>query len=67
MSKQINIGGRVSFDDPTEGPQSGTVIGLLPNISNGQKTAVVEVDFALPGVVWNVPTIYLKCAKAVTA
>jgi hypothetical protein len=64
MSKQINIGGRVTFDDPTEGPQSGTVIGLLPNISNGQKTAVVEVDFALPGVVWNVPTIYLKSVKA---
>jgi hypothetical protein len=67
MSKQINIGGRVTFDDPTEGPQSGTVIGLLPNISNGQKTAIVEVDFALPGVVWKVPAHNLKCAKAVAA
>jgi hypothetical protein len=67
MNKKINIGDRVVFDDWSEGPQVGTVIGLLPNISNGQKTAVVEVDFALPGVLWNVAAENLKCAKAVVA
>jgi hypothetical protein len=50
---------RVTFDDAQEGPQSGVVLGILKNISNGQDTAAIEVDFSLPGVVWHVPVIEL--------
>ena len=63
----MNIGDRVTFDDADHGPQAGRIQNLLPNISNGQSTAVVEVDFSLPGVLWNVPVVNLKPAEEVAA
>jgi hypothetical protein len=55
----VKPGQRVTFDDAHEGPQAGAVIDVVPNILNGQSTAVIEVDYCLPGVVWHVPVVDL--------
>ena len=57
MTNQFAVNQRVTFDDPHYGPQKGTVLGILPDIRSGRSTAVIEVDFALPGAVWHVPLI----------
>jgi hypothetical protein len=48
------FGIRVEFDDPHEGPQKGTLIGIL-NSPEAPATAVILVDHSLEGVTWNVP------------
>jgi hypothetical protein len=54
MITQFFPGDRVAFDDAEHGPQTGRLIGFVPDISNGNRAAVVEVDHALSGMTWMV-------------
>jgi len=56
----IAAGQRVTFDDDQDGPQRGTVAAIMPDLSNGRRTAWIEVDHALPGVMRNVPLDILQ-------
>jgi hypothetical protein len=47
-------GVRVSFDDPHEGPQTGTISGVL-DTSGTVPSAVINVDHNMDGITWNVP------------
>ena len=55
---QLKLFMRVTFDDPDEGPQTGTLIGWLGD---------VEVDHSLPGVTWKVPIATLTPLPTVPA
>jgi hypothetical protein len=57
---EITKGDRVEFDSD-HGTQRGAVIGVLPDVSNGERYAVVEIDGALAGCTWNVPVAKLQC------
>lgn len=50
----ITAGSRVTFDSG-RGTQRGSVLDLLPCLSNGRLHAVVEIEHALPGIVETVP------------
>ncbi len=54
MKDEITKGISVAFES-NEGPQSGTVVGVIKDLSNGQGFAVVEIDHVLPGCVYQVP------------
>jgi hypothetical protein len=59
MTIIIRPGMRVEFDSE-HGPQKGTVVGELKDINNGEKYAVVAIDHALSGCVWQVPASNLQ-------
>jgi len=64
-SPQIGEGSRVEFDDAQDGPQKGTVLGIISTLT--PPSAVILVDHALDGVVWNVPLAKLKPLPQVAA
>jgi hypothetical protein len=55
----INVGTRVSFESAT-GAYCGTVIDILPCITNGRQHATIEVEHELPGILEKVPVDQLK-------
>lgn len=61
--QKIISGARVAFDSE-HGPQQGTVLGVLRDISNGQRFAAVEIVHELPGIVWQVPVEQLQVKAA---
>lgn len=63
---QLKLFMRVTFDDPEEGPQTGTLLGWL-GAADIATTAVVEVDHSLPGVTWKVPIATLTPHPTVPA
>lgn len=64
MKKQFTPGDRVLFDDVEHGPQEGRLIGFTVDIGNGCRTAVVEVNHSLRGIVWHVPAAKLRLLQA---
>jgi len=48
---------RVKFSDAFYTDHGGKLVGTLPDISNGQRTAIIEIDHALPGIFHAVPLI----------
>lgn len=50
----ITVGQRVTFDDEKEGALKGTVLNIQRDITNGCRTAWVEIDHELPGICQNV-------------
>jgi hypothetical protein len=63
---QVGERDRVEFDDPHEGPQKGTVIGIL-NSPEAPATAVILVDHSMEGVTWNVPLRDVKRMETAAA
>jgi hypothetical protein len=63
-STLINVGTRVSFENAV-GAYCGTVIDILPCITNGRQHATVEVESERPGTLENVPVDELTLAKPV--
>jgi hypothetical protein len=65
--KQANItkGSSVYFDIG-RGTQSGTVIDLMPDISNGRLHASIELDQPVPGIA-TVPVDQLSITKDVSS
>lgn len=63
MKTEITAGSRVKFDSD-HGPQKGTVIDVKRDIANGEGFAVIEVDHALAGCVWQVPLTKLAAEVA---
>jgi hypothetical protein len=60
---QIKKGAHVQFDDVQTGKQTGRITYISTDLSNGRKTAVVEVDHDLPGVFSLVALADLKVLK----
>jgi hypothetical protein len=60
----ISKGSSVYFDIG-HGTQSGTVIDLLPDISNGRQHASIELDQRVPGIA-TVPVDQLSITKDVS-
>lgn len=57
----LHLGSRVQFN--YEGATlTGTIFHFLPDISNGRRHAVVEIEHELPGVTHTVPTDELTAA-----
>jgi hypothetical protein len=63
---QVGARDRVEFDDPHDGPQKGTVIGIV-NSPEAPATAVILVDHSMEGVTWNVPLRDLKRMETAAA
>jgi hypothetical protein len=63
---QVRSRDRVTFDDAKEGPQTGTVIGII-NSHDAPATAMILVDHAMDGVTWNVPLSKLQPLKQAAA
>jgi hypothetical protein len=64
-NKNISEGSSVHFDIG-RGTQSGTVIDLLPCITNGRQHAIVELDQRLPGILQTVPVDRLNMNRELT-
>lgn len=60
-ANRIIIGTAVTFDTD-EGPQRGTVHGFKPDLSNGQKYALVKVPGTMNGALWPMPVDQLERA-----
>lgn len=56
----ITVGQRVTFDDVQEGAKKGTVADIRTDLTNGCRTAWIEIDHPLPGIFWNVPVDRLQ-------
>ena len=63
MTIQLSPGARVEFDDAEHGPQRGRLIGFVPDITNGARAAVVEVDHTLSGITWMVEADKLQAER----
>jgi hypothetical protein len=64
-NQKITKGASVYFDIG-RGTQSGTVIDLLPCITNGRQHAIVELDHQLPGILQTVPVDQLNINRGLT-
>lgn len=59
----ITVGTPVTFDSE-DGPQRGTVRGFKPDVTNGQRFALVKVPGTLGGEPWQLPINQLERAPA---
>lgn len=63
MANAIEKNTPVSFVD-IDGQQTGVVLGVLKDISNGQSCAVIELDHYLRGCIRSVPLVELQACSA---
>lgn len=61
MKNDITIGTKVKFESD-DGPRTGRVADFKPDISNGQRIALVDVAGTLNRMPWQIPVTELKAA-----